>query len=126
MSPGHRVLCIDSSPRRLKEIAESLQEANFEVWTANGASDAVCLAAGLHFDALAVDQESTRRHPEVWDCLAETQPELPFIVHSRTESVQRLCGEDSAQQKPSRISELVLALLLLLLKSPALPQPHAA
>lgn len=126
MCPGPRVLCIDSSALRLKELTDALEQADFEVWTAMGATDAVCLAAGLHFDALTVDQASTRLHPDVWDCLAEAQPELPVLVHSRTESVAQRCSEAAGQRKPSRISELVPALLVLLLKNPPLPQTHAA
>lgn len=127
MSPGHRVLCIDSSSHRLKEIADALRRADFEVWTAQGAGDAICLAAGLHFDALAVDHASRQLQPEVWHCLAETQPELPVLVHSGAEkpAAQR-CGQGAAARRPSAISEVVLALLVLLLGNPALPQPHAA
>lgn len=125
MSPGPRVLCIDSSSLRLKEIAEALQKADFEVWTAQGASDAVCLTAGLHFDALAVDQASTRQQPEVWDCLAEAQPELPVLVHSGDQRKQPVCNQGVAR-KSSGISEVVLALLLLLLQNSPLSQAQAA
>jgi DNA-binding NtrC family response regulator len=126
MSPGPRVLCIDSSSHRLKEITEALQQADFEVWTAQGVSDAMCLAAGLHFDALAVDQASMQLHPDVWDCLAEAQPELPMLVHSEADRSHQRCGEGASQKKSSRVSEVVLALLLLLLGNPTLPQAHAA
>jgi chemotaxis response regulator CheB len=125
MSPGHRVLCIDSSALRLKEITLALEQAHFEVWTAEGASDAMCLAAGLHFDVLTVDQASTRMHPDVWDCLAEAQPGLPVLVHSHDERKPPRCYE-GASRKSSRISELVLALLVLLLGSAPLSQAHAA
>lgn len=126
MSPGPRVLCIDSSSRRLKEITEALKLADFEVWTAQGASDAMCLAAGLHFDALAVDQASTELHPDVWDCLAETRPELPVLVHSGDKLALHPCDQGAAAKKSSAISEVVLALLLLLLGNNPLPQAHAA
>ena len=126
MSPGPRVLCIDSSSHRLKEITEALQQALFEVWTAQGVNDAMCLAAGLHFDALAVDQASTQLHPDVWDSLAEAQPELPVLVHSGADRPHQRCGEVAAQKKSLRISEVVLALLLLLLGNGPLPQANAA
>jgi len=126
MSSGPRVLCVDSSSHRLKEITEALRLADFEVWTAHGASDAMCLAAGLHFDALAVDQASTQLQPDVWDCLAEAQPQLPMLVHSRREAARHRCDEGATQRKSSRVSEVVLALLLLLLGNHPLPQAHAA
>ena len=126
MSAGPRVLCIDSSSHRLKEITEALQQAQFEVWTAQGASDAVNLAAGLHFDALAVDHAWTQLHPDVWDSLAEAQPELPVLVHSGADRPQQRFGEVAVEKKSSRISEVVLALLLLLLGHGPLPQANAA
>jgi len=51
-----RILCVDSSPRRLRELTDALERAGFEVWTAGGASDTVCLVSGLHFDVVAIDQ----------------------------------------------------------------------
>jgi len=126
MSPGLRVLCIDSSSLRLKLIAETLKKADFEVWTASGASDALCLAAGLHFDALAVDEASTHVSSDLWKCLGETHPDLPMLVHSGLQRVPMLCKEETQPRKPSRISEVVLALLLLLLGDAPLAQPSAA
>ena len=126
MSPGMRVLCIDSSPARLKLIAETLKKAKIEVWTANGASDALCLAAALHFDALAVDEASTHVRADLWKCLAETQPDLPMLVHSGLQRVPDPCRDAAHSKKPSRISEVILALLLLLLGDAPLSQPSAA
>ena len=40
-----RILCVDSSGRRLRELKAALERAGFEVWTALGAIDAVCLAS---------------------------------------------------------------------------------
>jgi DNA-binding NarL/FixJ family response regulator len=126
MSPGARVLCIDSSSLRLIEITQALKKANFEVWTARGASDAMCLTAGLHFDALAVDHASTQVQPEVWHCLAEAQPELPVLVHSAQQKGGEPCRQLKLQQTSPRISEVVLVLLLLLLGKHPLRQAHAA
>jgi len=44
---AHRILCVDSSARRLRDLTGTLKKAGFDVWTARGASDAVCLAASL-------------------------------------------------------------------------------
>ena len=107
-----RILCVDSSPRRLRELTDALERAGFEVWTAFGASDAVCLASGLHFDVIAVDQVSALARPEVWNCLAESYPKLPILVHSGVSPVSTLCRNS---QVPSSDHEIVLALLLLLL-----------
>jgi DNA-binding NtrC family response regulator len=107
-----RILCVDSSPRRLRELTDALERAGFEVWTAFGASDAVCLASGLHFDVIAVDQVSVLARPEVWNCLAESHPKLPILVHSGVSRVSTLCRNS---QLPSSDHEIVLALLLLLL-----------
>jgi len=51
-----RILCIDSSARRLHELTDSLERSGFDVWTAHGASEAVCLASGLRFDVVVVDR----------------------------------------------------------------------
>jgi len=126
MSPGLRVLCIDSSSLRLKLIAETLKKADFEVWTANGASDALCLATGLHFDALAVDEASTHVRADLWRCLVESQPDLPMLVHSGLQRVAEPCREAVHSKKSSRISEVVLALLLLLLGGTSLSHASAA
>ena len=126
MSPGLRVLCIDSSSPRLKLIAETLKKADFEVWTASGASDALCLATGLHFDALAVDEASTHVRADLWKCLVETQPDLPMLVHSGLHRVPAPCGEAVHSKKSSPISEVILALLLLLLADTPLPRASVA
>jgi DNA-binding NtrC family response regulator len=124
MSPGLRVLCIDSSSPRLKLIAETLKKADFEVWTANGASDALCLTTGLHFDALAVDEASTHVRADLWKCLVEAQPDLPMLVHSGLQRVPELCREASQSNRFSPISEVILALLVLLLGDT--PLSHAS
>lgn len=126
MSPGLRVLCIDSSSPRLKLIAEALKKADFEVWTANGASDALCLATGLHFDALAVDEASTHVRADLWRCLAETNPELPMLIHSGRQRVPELCRQAVHAQKSLPVSEVILALLLLLLGKTPLSRASAA
>jgi DNA-binding NtrC family response regulator len=111
-----RILCVDSSGRRLRTLKASLERAGFEVWTALGAIDAVCLASGLHFDVLAVDQNSARLREEVWACLADLQPGLPILVHSGTPKDSALGRHSQViSSGPSDSSEIVLALLLLLL-----------
>ena len=126
MSRGLRVLCIDSSSPRLKLIAETLKKADVEVWTAMGAGDAICLAAGLHFDALAIDEASIRVRADLWKCLAETQPDLPMLVHSGTKRVSGPGREMANSKMSSRISEVILALLLLLLRDAPLSRASAA
>jgi DNA-binding NtrC family response regulator len=109
-----RILCVDSSPQRLRRLTDALERAGFQVWTAAGASDAVCLASGLHFDAVAIDQSSAAARPEVWDCLAESHPGLPILLHSGApRRLSMLCPK--AQAVSSSNHEVVLALLLLLL-----------
>jgi hypothetical protein len=111
-----RILCVDSSPRRLRELTDALERAGFEVWTAGGASDAVCLVSGLHFDVVAIDQSSASARPEVWNCLAESHPTLPILVHSRAPRTSMLCRNPQViSSGPSTNHEIVLALLLLLL-----------
>lgn len=111
-----RILCVDSSPRRLHELTDALERAGFEVWTAFGASDAVCLASGLHFDVVAIDQASASARPEVWNCLAETHPALPILLHSGAHQMSTLCRNyQVVSSGPSSNHEIVLALLLLLL-----------
>ena len=61
VSQTARILCVDSSDLRLQMLARTLEKAGFEVWTAQGAGDAVCLASGLHFEALVVDRVSSSR-----------------------------------------------------------------
>jgi DNA-binding NtrC family response regulator len=108
-----RILCVDSSPQRLRDLTFGLERAGFEVWTARGASDAVCLVSGLHFDVVAIDQSSASARPEVWNCLAEAHPTLPILVHSGAPRMSMLCR--NAQAVSSSNHEIVLALLLLLL-----------
>jgi DNA-binding NtrC family response regulator len=114
---AHRILCVDSSPRRLHDLTDTLQRAGFDVWTARGASDAVCLASSLDFDVMVLDQTSSLARPEVWNCLSDSRPHLPILVHSgsskRNEPCRhlRLVASSEQPQNP----EVVLALLLLLL-----------
>jgi DNA-binding NtrC family response regulator len=111
-----RILCVDSSPRRLRELQGALERAGFEVWTARGASDAVCLVSGIHFEVVAMDQTSSLLRAEVWDCLAELQPGLPILVHSGVPKMSALCRHSQVVSSgPSQNPEVVLALLLLLL-----------
>jgi CheY-like chemotaxis protein len=128
-----RILCIDSSPRRLHELTETLGHAGYDVWTAQGASEAVCLASGLRFDVVVMDQVSSLSRSEVWDCLAESQPHLPILVHSGTSKGADLCRHWRfvSTSAPAQNPEVVLALLLMLLgegsnSSPKLPDLAAA
>ena len=115
--PSHRILCVDSSPRRLHDLTDTLGKAGFDVWTARGASDAVCLASALDFDVIVMDQASSMARPDVWNCLSDSRPYLPILVHSGPARNNELCrhlrlvSPAAAQQNP----EVVLALLLLLL-----------
>lgn len=116
MRPVPRILCVDSSVRRLHGLQSALEKAGFEVWTARGASDAVCLASGLRFDVVAVDHASTRTRAELWDCLAELHPRLPILVHSGVSRMSTLCRHSQVVSSgASHDPEVVLALLLLLL-----------
>jgi DNA-binding NtrC family response regulator len=133
MTASSRILCIDSSRRRLRGLADALRRAGFDVWTAKSVSNAMCLAPGLHFDVIVVDHHSSQARPEVWDCLSETQPSLPILVHSGAGKGPELCRHlrlVSNSTKPQN-SELVLALLLLLLgdasgSKPRVPKIAAA
>ncbi|HST12044.1 MAG TPA: response regulator [Terriglobales bacterium] len=126
--PAHRILCVDSSSRRLNDLTDTLQKAGFDVWTARGASDAVCLATSLKFDVMVLDQASSMARPEIWNCLSESKPSLPILVHSGPAKGSDLCrhlrlvAPSTAQQNP----EVVLALLLLLLGdgNSSQPKPH--
>ena len=118
-----RILCVDSLPQRLRQLTEALESAGFEVWTAFGASDAVCLASGLHFDVVAIDQQSALARPEVWNCLAETHPTLPILVHSGVRRRSTLCP-NTQSAGPSLNHETVLALLLLLLGEKSASRIH--
>jgi CheY-like chemotaxis protein len=112
-----RILCIDSSARRLHELTDSLERSGFDVWTAHGASEAVCLASGLRFDVVVMDQASSLGRPEIWDCLCESQPHLPILVHSGASQGDELCRHLRlvSPSGPTEKPEVVLALLLLLL-----------
>ncbi len=123
-----RILCVDSSPRRLRELQGALERAGFEVWVAQGANDAVCLASGLHFDAVAVDHHSSLARAEVWNCLADLHPALPILVHSGAPRESALCRHAQVvSSSPSHNPEVVLALLLLLLGDSARASaPHFA
>lgn len=115
--PAHRILCVDSSPRRLHDLTDTLQKAGFDVWTARGASDAVCLATSLNFDVMVLDQASSLARPEVWNCLSDSNPNLPILVHSGPARGSELCRHLRlvAPSAPPQNPEVVLALLLLLL-----------
>ena len=128
-----RILCLDSSQRRLHELTEALGRAGYDVWTAQGASEAVCLAIGLRFDVVVMDQLSSLSRSEVWDCLWESQPHLPILVHSGTSKGAELCRHLRfvSTSGPTQNPEVVLALLLLLLgdgsnSTPKLPDLAAA
>jgi len=114
---AHRILCVDSSPRRLHDLTDALQKAGFDVWTARGASDAVCLAASLDFDVMVLDQTSSLARPEVWNCLSDSRPHLPILVHSGSSKGNELCRHLRLVASPEQPQnpEIVLALLLLLL-----------
>jgi CheY-like chemotaxis protein len=114
---AHRILCVDSSPRRLHDLTGTLQKAGFDVWTARGASDAVCLATSLNFDVMVLDQASSLARPEIWHCLSESRPNLPILVHSRPAKGNELCRHLRlvSPSEPPQNPEVVLALLLLLL-----------
>ena len=115
--PAHRILCVDSSPRRLHDLTDTLQKAGFDVWTARGASDAVCLAASLDFDVMVLDHASSLARPEVWNCLSDSKPSLPILVHSGAARGTELCRHLRlvSPPEPPQNPEVVLALLLLLL-----------
>ena len=114
---AHRILCVDSSARRLRDLTDTLKKAGFDVWTARGASDAVCLAASLDFDVLVLDHASSLARPEVWNCLSDSKPHLPILVHSGAAKGPELCRHLRLVTPPEAPDnpEVVLALLLLLL-----------
>ena len=114
---AHRILCVDSSPRRLHDLTDTLKRAGFDVWTARGASDAVCLASSLDFDVMVLDQASSMARPEVWNCLSDSRPHLPILVHSGPVKSSELCRHLRLVRPPEapQNPEVVLALLLLLL-----------
>jgi len=115
--PSHRILCVDTSPQRLNDLTDTLQKAGFDVWTARGASDAVCLATALNFDVMVLDHDSSLARPEIWHCLSNSKPQLPILVHSGSHKGTELCRHLRlvASAEPPQNPEVVLALLLLLL-----------
>jgi len=115
--PAHRILCVDSSPRRLHDLTDLLGKAGFDVWTARGASEAVCLAASLDIHVMVLDQASSLARPEIWNCLSESKPHLPILVHSGPSKGNDLCRHLRLVSPPAppQNPEVVLALLLLLL-----------
>ena len=108
-----RILCVDSSDVRLHMLARTLEKSGFEVWIAQGASDAVCLASGLHFEAVVVDRLSSQQRPDVWQCLSETQPQLPMLVHEGNARAVELCGGSPREGMRSINPEVVLGILML-------------
>ena len=115
MLPRARILCVDSSDLRLSMLARTLEKSGFEVWTARGASDAVCLVSGLHFEAVVVDRLSSLQHSDIWQCLTETKPQLPILVHEGTSRAVELCGGPGREGLRSINPEVVLGILMLLL-----------
>jgi DNA-binding response OmpR family regulator len=110
-----RILCVDSSDLRLSMLTRTLEKSGFEVWTARGASDAVCLASGLHFEAVVVDRLSSLQRAEIWECLTEAHPQLPVLVHEGTSRAVELCGGSGREGLRTINPEVVLGLLMLLL-----------
>lgn len=111
-----RILCVDSSTLRLQGLIRTLGKAGFETWTATGASDAVCLASVLRFDALVMDRVSSSRRSDIWACLSHAQPELPILVHEGTSRAVTLCGEPEPRTVERPVNpEVLLAMLVLLL-----------
>lgn len=110
-----RILCVDSSELRLGMLTHTLTKSGFEVWTARGASDAVCLASGLQFEAVVVDRPSSLEHSDIWRCLTEAQPQLPILVHEGTARAVKLCGGTEKDGVRPINPEVVLAILMLLM-----------
>src|SRR5579864_9470976 len=78
--PAHRILCVDSSQRRLHDLTDLLRKAGFDVCTAVGESDAVCLAVALDIDVLVMDQAFWLAGTDIWNCLSESKPHLPILI----------------------------------------------
>jgi DNA-binding NtrC family response regulator len=115
-SQAARILCVDSSTLRLQGLTRTLGKAGFETWTARGASDAMCLASVLRFDALVMDKASSSRRSDMWACLSHAQPELPILVHEGTSRTVTLCGETEPRAVERSLNpEVLLAMLVLLL-----------
>lgn len=118
MTPSpHRILCLDSSPARQLAIARALEKAGFQVWTASDAKDAVCMAFGLRFDAVVVDHKASTTSANVWNCLAESQPSLPIIVHSQARDLHSSPARCEGESTPAATPELILAMLTILLST---------
>jgi CheY-like chemotaxis protein len=114
MQPSHRILCLDSSPARLLMVSRALEKAGFQVWNAASAREAICMAFGLRFDALVMDQGASSKSAGIWNCLRESQPHLPIFIHSRDSGNPRIAsGLDQPENSVS--SELILACLTILL-----------
>lgn len=112
-----KILSLDSSELRLQSLKRTLEKAGFEVWTAIGASDAICLASSVRFDALVADRESLSRRTDMWKCLRQFQPELPVLVHEGKTVAVSLCGETGPRTATRPVNpEVILAMLFLLLE----------
>jgi hypothetical protein len=125
MQDSHRILCLDSSPARLLAVSRALEKAGFQVWNAASAREAICMAFGLRFDALVMDQAASSKSAGIWNCLRESQPHLPIFIHSRDSgnppASSDLCkGDNSGSASP----ELILACLTILL-NPVARKPAA-
>jgi hypothetical protein len=110
-----RILWVDTSDLRLSILTRTLEKSGFELWTARGASDAVCLVSGLHFEAVVVDRLSSLQDSEIWQCLIEAQPQLPILVHEGTSRAVEFCGGSRREGLRSINPEVVLGILMLLL-----------
>lgn len=116
MASQPRVLCIDSSELRLHQIACTLRKAGFNVWTAEGPTHALCLATVRKFDVLVADRQSVLEREEIWQCLADTLPDLPLLVHPGVSQVIDLCAGDTSDRMFRFVNpEVVLAMITLLL-----------
>jgi DNA-binding response OmpR family regulator len=112
-----KILSIDTSELRLQSLKRTLEKAGFEVWTAWGASDAICLASSVKFDALVADRESLSRRADMWKCLRQFQPELPVLMHEGKTVAVSLCGESGPRTATRSVNpEVILAMLILLLE----------
>jgi DNA-binding NtrC family response regulator len=122
MRRSARILCVDRSELRLQMLSRTLEKSGFEVWTARGASESVCLAMGLRFDAIVVDRTSSLERSDIWQCLTEAQPRLPILIHEGKSRAVELCGGSEFDGMRAINPEVVLGLLVLLLgreRSPA-------
>ena len=129
MASQPRVLCIDSSELRLRQISSTLRKAGFDVWTAEGATHALCLSTVLKFDVLVADRESMLQREEIWQCLADTLPSLPLLVHPGVSQVIDLCAQNGRDQFSRPVNpEVVLAMVTLLLgrEGPPALKPSSA